>query len=118
RERRGNQQRLNRNAAVERRLQPLVDDALVRRMHVDENESGAVLREDVNAVELRDRKTERVRVVAGHSDWRCDPLAEEPAIERGGLVRVECHCLLAVSRGAGRITRAAAVAVQARVPTT
>ena len=39
-----------------RGLQALVDDALVRRVHVDEHEPVAVLREDVDAVQLRERE--------------------------------------------------------------
>ena len=46
--------------AVERALQPLVDDALVRRVHVDEHEPGAILREHVDAVQLREREAQRV----------------------------------------------------------
>ena len=68
-ERRRHQQRLHRNAPVERRLQPLVDDALVGRVHVDEDQPGAVLREHVDAVQLREREPERV-VFAVRQRWR------------------------------------------------
>jgi hypothetical protein len=63
------------------RLQALVHDALVRRMHVDEHEAGAVLREDVDAVQLRQRETradaDRRRASAGRRLRR--PRAEERA---------------------------------------
>ena len=71
RERRRHQQRLHRHALVQRRLQPLVDDALVRRVHVDEHEARAVLREHVDAVQLREREAERMRV-AGVGQVRHD----------------------------------------------
>ena len=47
-----------------RGLQALVDDPLVRRVHVDEHEAVAILREHVDAVELREREAERM-LVAG-----------------------------------------------------
>ena len=57
------QQRLRRQRRrVERVLQPLVDDALVRRVHVDDHEARRVLREDVDAVQLREREPERGRL--------------------------------------------------------
>ena len=61
-ERRRHEQRLHRHAAVERALQLLVHDALVRGVHVDEDQAGAVLREDVDAVQLREREAERIVV--------------------------------------------------------
>ena len=67
RERRRHQQRLHRHARVERRLQPLVHDALVRRVHVDDHQAVAVLREDVDAVQLREREAERMRIVVGRT---------------------------------------------------
>ena len=51
-------------ARVERALQPLHQDALVRRVHVDEHEPRLVLRQDVNAVQLPERKAERRRLLA------------------------------------------------------
>ena len=55
------QQRLYQDrTGVEAVLDLLVQDALVRRMHVDEHQPALVLREDVDAVELGERKAERV----------------------------------------------------------
>ena len=81
RERRRHQQRLHRHARVERALQPLVDDALVRRVHVDEHDAGAVLREHVDAVELREREAQRMRVVGRRAD-RAGRLAARPRAGR------------------------------------
>jgi hypothetical protein len=50
---------------VERRLQLLVQDSLVRRVHVDEHQPGAVLREDIHAVQLGDGKSERLLRLGG-----------------------------------------------------
>ena len=113
-ERRGNEQRLNRNAAVERRLQLLVHDALVRGMHVDENEPGAVLREHVIPCNCAIANPNGCASSPGISVGvaACSPNSRRV---RGRLVRVERHCLLAISGGAGGVTRAAAVAMQARV---
>ena len=51
--------------AVERGLEPLVQNALVRRVHVDEHESVPILREHEDSVQLRQRKAERMVVVVG-----------------------------------------------------
>lgn len=63
REHRRDQQSLNRGATVEHGLELLVQDALVRRVHVDEHEPLGVLREDVDAVELAERVAERGGIV-------------------------------------------------------
>ena len=48
-----NQERLDRDRAVgERVLELLVEDALVRRVHVDDHEAARILREHVDAVDL------------------------------------------------------------------
>ena len=76
-------------ARSRRGLEPLVDDALVRGMHVDEHEAVAVLRQDVDAVQLREREAERMRVVGGGT--RRPRLrgvvasAEQACVEAGGL---------------------------------
>jgi hypothetical protein len=46
-------------AGVEILLQLLHHDAFVRRVHIDEDQPGPVLRQDVDAVELRERVAER-----------------------------------------------------------
>ena len=60
------QQRLRCDARLraEAGLQPLVDDALVRGVHVDDHQALRVLGQDVDAAELRERAAERP-VVAG-----------------------------------------------------
>ena len=70
-----NQQRLRgHRRACARALQPLVDRALVRGVHVDEHETVRRLREDVDAVQLRDRVPERIVVADRRSagDWPGD----------------------------------------------
>ena len=64
-----NQQRLHRNAVgVERGLELFVDDALVRGMHVDDDQAVPVLRQDVDAGQLGQREAQRRYVVAGGDD--------------------------------------------------
>src|SRR5215475_223620 len=53
---------------VERGLEVLVEDPLVRGVHVDEHESPAVLREDIDAVQLREGEAEGLIDLAG----RCE----------------------------------------------
>ena len=56
----GDQQRLAGDAgAVELVFQSLVDDALMRRVHIDQHQAGVVFGQDVDAVQLRDRAAER-----------------------------------------------------------
>jgi hypothetical protein len=55
------QQRLDRHAIAIGRLQPLVQDPLVRRVHVDEHQPVAVSAQDVDAMQLRECKPERRR---------------------------------------------------------
>jgi hypothetical protein len=45
-------------AAVERQLEFLVEDAFVRGVHVDDHQALAVLRQDIDAVQLRQRVAE------------------------------------------------------------
>ena len=47
-------------AGVEVRLQLLHHDALVRGVHVDQHQAGLVLRQDVDAVQLRERVAQRM----------------------------------------------------------
>ena len=47
---------------VERVLEAFVDDALVRGVHVHEDEARDVLREDVDAMELREREAQHRRL--------------------------------------------------------
>ncbi len=92
RERGGYEQRLHRKVRVLCGLQPLVDDALVRRVHVHEHEAAAVLCEDVDAVELREGEAERMRIVGvpRGGRWRLGVArAEESGVERGGLGGVD-----------------------------
>jgi hypothetical protein len=62
--------------AVERGLQLFVEDALVRGVHVDENQAERVLRQDVDAVQLGQRVAEWRRRfdvrrrMAGSGDFR------------------------------------------------
>ena len=60
------------------RFEPFVQDALVRGVHVDEDQAVAVLREDVDAVQLRQGGAERVmlRRPRRSGTWRCDASAE------------------------------------------
>ena len=63
----------------------------MRRVHVDEHEPGAVLREHVDAVQLREREAERM-VVAGlgqRGRVAALALAEQPRVERRRLGRRE-----------------------------
>ena len=64
------QQRLGGMRRVEGGLERLVEDALVRRVHVDHHQAGAVLRQDVDAVQLRERVTQRGRSSSGSSTAR------------------------------------------------
>ncbi len=97
------------------RLQPLVDDALVRRVHVDQHQPGAVLREDVDAVQLREREAERMRhrrscrqIGAGRR--ACASRAPNSCrVERRGLGGAERHRRLA-RRVVGARRRAGAIA--------
>src|SRR5262249_9180533 len=93
-ERDWNEQRLHRRVAIERVLEALVEDALVRRVHVDEHQTVPILREDVDAMQLRERETERVLVFVGEirsvvDTRRYDPLAEKPGVKRRRLAGCE-----------------------------
>jgi hypothetical protein len=98
-ERRWHQQRLHRHARIQGALQALVDDALVRRVHVDQHESGAILRQDVHAMQLRQREAQRMRVVGGQGR-RCGAVAARP--EESGVGEMQpCSASAAVSSNRG-----------------
>ena len=68
-EHRGNQQRLRRQSLlVECVFELLVQDAVVRRMHGDDHQTLVVLRQDVDAVQLREGITKRR--CFGFGGWR------------------------------------------------
>ena len=81
RQHRRHQQALARDGArIQAELQLLHDDALVRGVHVDQHQAGLVLREDVDAVQLREGIAERrgfhreagsgtAAVAAAMNDW-------------------------------------------------
>ena len=57
----GHQQQLRRHTAARLRLQFFVQHALVRGVHVDQHQSLFVLRQDVDAMNLRERRAQRLR---------------------------------------------------------
>ena len=59
----GDQKRLRGDGlCVEPVFQPLIDDALMRGMHVDHHQTGGVLREHIDAMQLRDGIAQRRQV--------------------------------------------------------
>ena len=59
----GNQQRLRGDGLrIKPGFQTLIDDALMRGMHVDHHQAGGVLREHIDAMQLRDGKAQRRQV--------------------------------------------------------
>jgi hypothetical protein len=74
-EHRWNQQRLGGHLLlVERPLELLVEDAFVRGMHVHDDQALAVLRQDIDAVQLRE----------GVAEWRSAAPAQSSVGERSG----------------------------------
>ena len=66
----------------ERRFEPLVGDALVRGVHVDDDQPGRVLREHVDARELREREPERRNRRVAHGDGGVGGLRVQAVVER------------------------------------
>ena len=74
-ESRRNQQRLAGDGGVdELGFQTLINNALVRRMHVDDHQTGGVLGEDVDALQLRQRPAQRPLAVWERGGLRCSRL--------------------------------------------
>ena len=73
-----------------------VDDALVRGVHIDDHQPMLVLRQDVDAVELRQREAKRRNLAAWLSEGflRCLAAGEQHVVEGGHLRGPESQAMM------------------------